>query len=382
MDGAGELSFGAADRFTAGFAFGLFAFEVGTCGRVDSSLCDRDLVERAVELAVATTVEPVSSVLAAVRVERCDAGVAGELASLSKRSIGPISQRSFAAVKGPQPGSCSRPGASVCRSAFEFAVELADRPGQGTAAADQLTRDPDLRRLFASGRSAVRPGRSTSAGRAHRPAPGGLGRARGGASATVAGRVVALRRDRRGGRRAISAPAPSPAGMRPVEPRLLQRGSCDSDRVDRVRLAARAVDALAARSTSAAPAPSAHPQQRAPARGHGSPADSPQPPTTARREAFPTRQASPYRRRSVRSASGRPTSSTATAVSEALCFIKSRSTVSGRRRRHNAEKSTLQGATCGKRVSRRQPESASTTRRHHHPHTHMSSGMSPDCEGR
>src|SRR5204863_2382459 len=44
--------------------------------------------------------------------------------------------------------------------------------------------------------------------------------------------------------------------------------------------------------------------------------------------------------------------------------IRSRSAVSGRRRRHNAGKSTY-GATCGNRVSRRRPESASLIRRHH-----------------
>ena len=50
------------------------------------------------------------------------------------------------------------------------------------------------------------------------------------------------------------------AGARTVEPRLLQRGPGDRERVDRVRLAARAVrGAAAALSAEAAPAPAARP---------------------------------------------------------------------------------------------------------------------------
>jgi hypothetical protein len=54
------LSFEAAECFAATFAFGLFAFEVGAAGRVDTRLRDRDPVQRAVELAVAAAVEPVA----------------------------------------------------------------------------------------------------------------------------------------------------------------------------------------------------------------------------------------------------------------------------------------------------------------------------------
>jgi hypothetical protein len=42
-DGASELSFEAADRFAAAFAFAAFAFEVCACGRVVAGLRDRDL---------------------------------------------------------------------------------------------------------------------------------------------------------------------------------------------------------------------------------------------------------------------------------------------------------------------------------------------------
>ena len=59
--------------------------------------------------------------------------------------------------------------------------------------------------------------------------------------------------------------------------------------------------------------------------------------------------------------------------------IRSRSAVSGRRRRHNAGKSDL-GATCRNRVSRRRPESRRSIGRHRHPRMTLSSGMSLEPE--
>ena len=53
------MSFEAAECFAAGFAFLLFAFEVGACWRVPASLSDGDAVEGAVELSVAAAVESV-----------------------------------------------------------------------------------------------------------------------------------------------------------------------------------------------------------------------------------------------------------------------------------------------------------------------------------
>ena len=44
VDGAGELSFEAAEGFASALAVGLFAFEVRTGGRVDARLGDRDPV--------------------------------------------------------------------------------------------------------------------------------------------------------------------------------------------------------------------------------------------------------------------------------------------------------------------------------------------------
>ena len=60
VDDADEEPFEAADRFAAALAFGAFAFEVVACGRVVAGLCDRDSVERGVELAVAAAVESVA----------------------------------------------------------------------------------------------------------------------------------------------------------------------------------------------------------------------------------------------------------------------------------------------------------------------------------
>ena len=51
MDGAGELSFEAADGFAAALALDLLALEVGACWRVDAGFGDRDPVQGAVELA-------------------------------------------------------------------------------------------------------------------------------------------------------------------------------------------------------------------------------------------------------------------------------------------------------------------------------------------
>src|SRR5438105_1079756 len=78
-DGAGEVSFQAAQRFAAALPFSLFAFEVVASGAVDAALGDGDAVERAVELAVAGAVEPVPALLAGGGVERCDPGVHRQL---------------------------------------------------------------------------------------------------------------------------------------------------------------------------------------------------------------------------------------------------------------------------------------------------------------
>ena len=64
VDGAGELSFEAADGVAAALSFSLFTLQVGARGRMHTRLGDRDSMKGAVELAVAAAVEPVALVLA------------------------------------------------------------------------------------------------------------------------------------------------------------------------------------------------------------------------------------------------------------------------------------------------------------------------------
>src|SRR5450759_4310716 len=61
---SGEVAFEAAQRGFLGFAFGLFAREVGLGGWVVAGAGDRDRVERSVELAVPAAVEPELAALA------------------------------------------------------------------------------------------------------------------------------------------------------------------------------------------------------------------------------------------------------------------------------------------------------------------------------
>jgi hypothetical protein len=58
---AGEVSFGAADGFSFGFAFGRFAVEVDPGLGIGSRSAKGDDVDRAVELAVAAAVQSVSA---------------------------------------------------------------------------------------------------------------------------------------------------------------------------------------------------------------------------------------------------------------------------------------------------------------------------------
>lgn len=57
-----EVALEAAHRLDAALALGFLAREVGACCRVDATACDRDDVQRAVELAVAAAIEAVAVV--------------------------------------------------------------------------------------------------------------------------------------------------------------------------------------------------------------------------------------------------------------------------------------------------------------------------------
>ena len=251
-----------------------------------------------------------------------------------------------------------------------------------------------------SRRASQRPTRSSWTARSSAPAGRrGSGRAGAGASAAVAGaRRRSSTRSSRWSTSSFSSRRRSSPGRGRSQVRLPQRCPGDRERVDRVRLAARAAGAPLGRGQLRR-----HPHQpltrreQLPLERRASPGGSPRPPTAARRRAPPPRRAARPRRRR---ASARPAavraSSTATAVSECLCTstpitiigspppplgatgertgltrgscqapIRSRSTVSGRRRRHNAGKSA--GPTVRNGVSRRRPESQhrpdATTRR-------------------
>jgi len=78
-------------------------------------------------------------------------------ASVWKRSIGPISPSSFAALKAPQPGRASSAGAVAARLLLDFAFELEDRAGEAAAAADELTCDPHQHRLLVPREPACEP---------------------------------------------------------------------------------------------------------------------------------------------------------------------------------------------------------------------------------
>ena len=78
-DAAGEVALEGAERFAAGLAFGLFAFDERLGFGVVAGLCERESVERAVELAVAAGVEAVAVGVPRGCGDRCGAGEACEL---------------------------------------------------------------------------------------------------------------------------------------------------------------------------------------------------------------------------------------------------------------------------------------------------------------
>ena len=79
MDGAGEVSFEAAEGFAAALPFGLFAVRVGVCGRVHAGMGDRDLVQGPVSVGGCRRGRVGGVGVAAACLEWRDAGVAGEL---------------------------------------------------------------------------------------------------------------------------------------------------------------------------------------------------------------------------------------------------------------------------------------------------------------
>ena len=127
---AGEVALEAAGGFAAGFAFAGAPFDVGDRGWVCSASGDEDLVEGAVELAVAAAVEAVADRLAGGGGDRGDAGETGERGLALIRPWCDQESTTCAARSGPTPGWSSSCGASLRVSVFDLAGELALLGGQ------------------------------------------------------------------------------------------------------------------------------------------------------------------------------------------------------------------------------------------------------------
>ena len=121
---------------------------------MDARLRDRDPVQGTVELTVAAAVEPVAAVLAGARLERCDAGVASKL----RVGVEAFDRSDLAEqLRGAERATAGQ--REECRGGLvdprlQLAVEAQDRAGQAAAAADELARDPYLRRLLCAPQAA------------------------------------------------------------------------------------------------------------------------------------------------------------------------------------------------------------------------------------
>ena len=78
VEGAGEVALEAAGRFAEGLALALASLDVGDRRRVVFASADDDVVQGAVEFAVAAAVEPVAHALAGGGGDRGGSGEAGE----------------------------------------------------------------------------------------------------------------------------------------------------------------------------------------------------------------------------------------------------------------------------------------------------------------
>src|SRR5215207_3306310 len=154
-DDAGELAFQATDGFATALAFGLFAFEVGARGGMYARFRDRDSIEGRVELAVAAAVEAVALDAAGAGLEWCDATMSGEL--------GVALEAADRADLGEQLGGGERTAAGQleqCRRSLGgpllvLTVELADRARERAAARDQLAGEAYLQLCWLAGEPAA-----------------------------------------------------------------------------------------------------------------------------------------------------------------------------------------------------------------------------------
>ena len=382
VDGAGELSFEAADGFASALAFGLFALEVGACGRVARGAW---VIAMRCRAQLSWRLPPRSR-----RCRRCLPELASSGATpawrASWRRCGSVrSGRSRRAAwrrsTAPQPGSVEqrRRGLRACAVGSS---RSSSRIVRVEAAAARRASSRAIRTCVVCSSAAepsrepVEPDRPVERAQRHRAAAGSSScRCQRSRCCSPRG---ARRRGRRGDRPAASAHAAlltrpradraaAPAAL-PWRPRARRsRPTC------RASGRARRCGAISFGGTRTSRSPAASSVRSSARVTLPAVLERPQPlrrratpPSRAAPGASPTGSAPPARR---------PTSSTATAVSECLCTstpitiirdrllqrwgrpasgqsltrgscqapIRSRSTVSGRRRRHNAGKSALRG---------------------------------------
>ena len=255
-------------------------------------------------------------------VEWCDAGVAGELGVCVEAFDRADLAEQLGGAEGAAAGQLRAAPArfrwcACCSSRSSSRIVRVRR----AAAAEQLACDPHLHRLLAAGEPACDPVEPDRPVERTQRAPRVSGRARAGASAAAAALVGARRRGRRGDRPAASAPAAAPhqaagdpgRGSRSAA-LATASASIESD-LPRIRLARRC-GAISFGGTRTSRSPAVDQRPLEPAGELPAVLNSPQPLLAERHR--PARPA-PGPRPTVCSATGRPTSSTATAVSECLC---------------------------------------------------------------
>jgi hypothetical protein len=222
-------------------------------------LGDGDPVQGAVELAIATAVESMATVLAGAGLERRDAGMAGQLSVAPEALDRTDLAEQLGGAQRAAAGKLEQLRSDALRACLQLAFELGDRTAEASAASDQLAGDRDLDRLLAAGEptaEAVKPKRAVE--RAQRypkrrielvqvPAQPLL------SAAPLRNEVVAVIDEQ------LQLPQPLLLGAWPVEARLAQRPPARS-RARRSRLTCRVCGrpAAPARSASAAPALAPH----------------------------------------------------------------------------------------------------------------------------
>ena len=156
-DPAGEVAFEAADGFELGFAFGVFAVEVGAGLGVGPGAGERDDVERPVELAVPAAVQPVALGVAGAGRDRGGAGVSGE-AGVGGEPLraGGVADDDRGRHR-PAPGLLEQRGAVRVDQDLELGEQFAFLAGDLSDPREQPLGDPQLRAVAAAGRAGGQP---------------------------------------------------------------------------------------------------------------------------------------------------------------------------------------------------------------------------------